>query len=94
MVGTHYAISLRRTAPRHAAKGDSFDGFGKLRLALHGPGQKFFKVRHEKVPGTALHMVSTFLTMVYVPILYSLFEDLQHWAAGLVRRAEPQAQKG
>ncbi len=31
-------------------------------------------------------MVSTFLTMVYVPILYSLFEDLQLWATGLVRR--------
>jgi len=39
-------------------------------------------------------MVSTFLTMVYVPILYSLFEDLQGWATGLVRRAEPQVQEG
>jgi len=39
-------------------------------------------------------MVSTFLTMVYVPILYSLFEDLQRWAAGLVRRAVPQTQEG
>jgi len=39
-------------------------------------------------------MVSTFLTMVYVPILYSLFEDLQHWATGLMRRARPQVQEG
>jgi hypothetical protein len=39
-------------------------------------------------------MVSTFLTMVYVPILYSLFEDLQHWASGVARRALPQAQEG
>jgi multidrug efflux pump subunit AcrB len=39
-------------------------------------------------------MVSTFLTMVYVPILYSLFEDFQTWAVGLLRRAEPQAQEG
>lgn len=38
-------------------------------------------------------MVSTFLTMVYVPILYSLFEDLQKWTAGLVRRTEPRAQE-
>jgi len=39
-------------------------------------------------------MVSTFLTMVYVPVLYSLSEDLQSWAAGLVRRAEPRTQEG
>jgi Cu/Ag efflux pump CusA len=39
-------------------------------------------------------MVSTFLTMVYVPILYSLFEDLQRWAASLARRARPAAQEG
>jgi Cu/Ag efflux pump CusA len=39
-------------------------------------------------------MVSTFLTMVYVPILYSLFEDLQKWATSLVRRARPQPQEG
>jgi len=39
-------------------------------------------------------MVSTFLTMVYVPILYSLFDDLQNWATGLARRTQPQAQEG
>ena len=38
--------------------------------------------------------VSIFLTMVYVPILYSLFEDLQGWATRLVRRPRPQVQAG
>jgi hypothetical protein len=38
--------------------------------------------------------VSIFLTMVYVPILYSLFEDLQSWAGGLVHRPEPLADEG
>ncbi|HPR62896.1 MAG TPA: efflux RND transporter permease subunit [Thermoanaerobaculia bacterium] len=37
-------------------------------------------------------MVSTFLTMVYVPILYSLFEDLQSWTGSLIRRIRPQEQ--
>lgn len=35
-------------------------------------------------------LVSTFLTMVYVPIFYSLFEDLQIWASGLLRKAHLQ----
>jgi len=39
-------------------------------------------------------MVSTFLTMVYVPILYSLFEDLQLWASGLVHFGAPRPEEG
>jgi Cu/Ag efflux pump CusA len=38
-------------------------------------------------------LVSTFLTMVYVPIFYSLFEDLQLWASGLLRKAHLESQE-
>ena len=39
-------------------------------------------------------LVGAKLANVYVPILYSLFEDLQGWAASLARRARPVAQEG
>jgi multidrug efflux pump subunit AcrB len=35
-------------------------------------------------------LVSTFLTMIYVPILYSLFEDLQGVAARLLGRRQSE----
>ena len=37
-------------------------------------------------------LVSTFLTMVYVPVLYSLFDDGQAWAARVFRRPASDAQ--
>jgi len=64
--------------------------FGMLPAALGtGAGSEMRQPMGVSVIGGLL--TSTLLTLVVVPVVYSLFDDLGRWARGRVRRGEPDA---